>query len=114
MEGLGDCGLRIKGTKNLSDLCVSAVKKGDRRGAEGAEGADRLGEDLNELPPTRPPERLAKASWALPNTDIASNEIAEMTTSDRVQILTLAVTLALTFFINSELKNFIGTADLTN
>jgi hypothetical protein len=37
--------LRIKGTKNLSDLCVSAVKKGDRRGAEGAE----VGPDLVKI-----------------------------------------------------------------
>ena len=45
MEGLGDFGLRIEGTKNLSDLCVSAVKEGDRRGAEGAE----VGPDLVKI-----------------------------------------------------------------
>ena len=70
---------------------------------------ERLGEDgadLKALPPTRPPARLANASWALPKIAMATKDIA---TSDLVQTLTLA----LTFFINFELKIFTGKSGIT-
>ena len=42
---------RRKSEKNLCDLCVSAVKKGDRRGAEDAEvGPDGVGAGFRGRP----------------------------------------------------------------
>ena len=55
-EREGERGRKGKGrksgiAKNLCDLCVSAVKKGDRRGAEDAEvGPDGVGVGFRGLP----------------------------------------------------------------
>jgi len=46
----------------------------------------------------------------LPNTAIPTNEIAEMTTSDRVQTLALALTFCINFWLN----NFIDRKDITS